>query len=472
MDLSQDFSSDSGLNPVGLDGRQGIVWAKKGVKGLLGKWYLAWEIELSLQGYSLSRMQLPSAQTLNQLLSQLATNLAQYEANEASLRERLGALERELKDRGLILDRFAIISETDTRGIITYANSKFCEVSGFTLDELLGRPHNIVRHPDMPKEVFKELWDTIKAGRIWQGEIKNRRKDGRAYWVLATVGPLLDAEGYPFRYVSMRVDITRQKELEEQLRVERNQLALDLFSNLELAHAIQLALLPFAPEGETKIELPHFVVWKPLQIVSGDFFWAHEEKGRLLIFVGDSVGHGMAGGLVSALFLQELRHQVIERGIWSPERLAEELDERLSYLFRRKLPIPVTVDGTILLIDRIRLKLSYVSLRGKGFIARQGELIPLERYPFSFGDLLGQTAQEHTIPLEPTDYLYVYSDGIADQQDEEGKKFGTKRVEALLSELMRQPFDRQKEYLERALRAWQGNAPQTDDMLFLGLGLA
>ncbi|MCS7152461.1 MAG: PAS domain S-box protein [Bacteroidia bacterium] len=412
-----------------------------------------------------------SKQELSQLFSQVASHLAQYEMMEATLRERIRSIEREFRDRARIMDHFALISETDTRGIITYANSKFCEVSGYALDELVGKPHNIVRHPDMPKSVFKELWDTIKAGKIWQGEIKNRRKDGSAYWVLATVGPLLDAEGHPYRYISMRVDITRQKELEARLRLERDRLAQDLFENLELAQAIQAALFPRDTEGEKgfQIGLPHFVFWRPLQVVSGDFFWAYEEQGRVLIFVGDSVGHGMAGGIVSTLFFQELRHQVVERGIWSPERLAEELDERLGYLFRRKLPIDITIDGTILLIDKLRMKVSYISLRGKGALARKGEIIPLERHPFSFGDLLGQTAREHTINLEPGDTFYLYSDGISDQMNAEGKKFGAKRVEVLLQELQQQPFDAQRAYLERVLSEWQGGAPQTDDILFLGL---
>lgn len=415
-----------------------------------------------------------SVQDLSQLFSQLADSLARYEATEASLRERITSLEREFADRQKIIDRFALISETDTRGIITYANSKFCEVSGYTLNELLGKPHNIIRHPDMPKEVFKDLWDTIKAGKIWQGEVKNRRKDGTAYWVLATVGPLLDAEGYPYRYVSMRVDITRQKELEELLRSERDRLAKDILSNLELAHAIQAALLPHqtVEEGYQAISLPYFVLWKPVQIVSGDFFWAYEDKGRTLIFLGDSIGHGMAGGLVSTLFLQELRHQVIERGIWSPERLAEELDERLGHLFRQKLPLPITIDGTILLIDRPRMKLSYVALRGKGFLARNGQLIQLERYPFSFGDLLGQTTQEVTISLEPGDRLYLYSDGLSDQMNPEGKRFGSRQVEALIGRLSTLPFDGQKRALEAALHEWQGSATQTDDIVFLGIEIS
>jgi PAS domain S-box-containing protein len=414
---------------------------------------------------------MPSPSELSQLLQALAQNLAQYENAQLSLQERLHSLERELHDRQAIIDRFALVSETDTRGIITYANPKFCEVSGYSLEELLGKPHNIVRHPDMPKEAFKNLWDTIKAGKIWQGEIKNRRKDGSHYWVLATVGPLLDADGHPYRYVSMRVDITRQKDLEEQLRQERNRLAEDLQSNLAVAAALQKALLSFTPNSETPLptSFPHFVLWQPLQGVSGDFFWGASEKSRTLLFIGDSVGHGAAGGLVSTLFLQELRHLVQDKGIWSPERLAEELDERLGYLFRQKLPVPVTIDGTLLLIDEGRRKLTYVALRGKALLARKGTLHPLERYPFSFGELLGKAAQEHTLPLEPGDRLYVYSDGFPDQIGKEGKKLGSERWESLLQSLQSVSFCDQPSTLEKALQDWQGETPQTDDRVLVAI---
>ncbi|MEN2993108.1 MAG: SpoIIE family protein phosphatase [Bacteroidia bacterium] len=411
---------------------------------------------------------------LSNLLQTLAIKLANYEAEEASLRERTALLENEQRDLKNILDRFALISETDTRGVITYANPKFCEVSGYSLEELLGKPHNVVRHPDMPKEVFKELWDTIKAGKIWQGEIKNRRKDGSPYWVLATVGPLLDKEGRPYRYVSIRVDITRQKELEEELRHERRLLEKDLLENLEMARDVQQALLSLGElDGDSALQrYPHFVLWEPLQMVSGDFYWTHEEKGRLLIFIGDSVGHGVTGGLVSALFLQEIRHQVLERGIWGAERLAEELDERLGRLFRHRLPQPITVDGSIIVIDRTRLKMSYVAFQNKILFARGGKVEILERYPFSFGERLGEAAVERTITLEPGDRLYLLSDGLANQLNPEGKRLGLRHLQEILTSVQSLPLPEQKEVLQASVAEWQGSAPPSDDRLLIALEIA
>ncbi len=100
-----------------------------------------------------------------------------------------------------------IISYTDLKGLITHANEDFIEASGFSRDELMGKPHNIVRHPDVPVEAFRDLWDTIQNGRPWEGIVKNRRKNGDHYWVKATATPLPDNSGY----MSVRIAPTREE---------------------------------------------------------------------------------------------------------------------------------------------------------------------------------------------------------------------------------------------------------------------
>ncbi len=108
-----------------------------------------------------------------------------------------------------IVDHSSIVSKSDPRGIITYVNDKFCQISKFSKDELIGKNHNIVRHPDMSKEVFKELWHTVKnKKKIWKGVIKNKAKDGSFYYVDATVGPVLDKNGNIQEYIALRNIIT------------------------------------------------------------------------------------------------------------------------------------------------------------------------------------------------------------------------------------------------------------------------
>ncbi|MBS0532913.1 MAG: PAS domain S-box protein [Proteobacteria bacterium] len=110
----------------------------------------------------------------------------------------------------LVADGKTIVSTTDLHGNITYANSYFIEVSGFTEEELIGAPQNILRHPDMPVSAFKDLWSTIKAGLPWRGLVKNRRKNGEYYWVMANVTPVIE-NGNAIGYMSVRTKPTRQQ---------------------------------------------------------------------------------------------------------------------------------------------------------------------------------------------------------------------------------------------------------------------
>ena len=124
-------------------------------------------------------------------------------------------VEAELKVRSDIMDVTSIVSYADLRGDILSVNEKYIEVSKFSRDELIGRPHNITRHPDMPKEVFKEMWGTIGRGRMFRGKIKNRAKDGTPYYVDAVIAPIMGDNGKPKKYLGVRYDIT-ETEVERQ----------------------------------------------------------------------------------------------------------------------------------------------------------------------------------------------------------------------------------------------------------------
>jgi methyl-accepting chemotaxis protein len=121
----------------------------------------------------------------------------------------------ELKARTDIMNLTSIVSESDLRGDILSINEKFCEVSKYSKEELIGKPHNTTRHPDMPKEVFKEMWATIGRGKLFRGIIKNRAKDGTPYYVDAVIAPIMGENGKPKKYLGVRYDIT-EAEVERQ----------------------------------------------------------------------------------------------------------------------------------------------------------------------------------------------------------------------------------------------------------------
>ena len=110
-----------------------------------------------------------------------------------------------------------IVSETDAKGNIIFANSDFCDIAGYTIEELIGKPHNIVRHKDMPKAAFEDLWKTVQDGKIWNGIVKNKTKNGGYYWVNATAYPSKNEKG-ELRYISVRIKPT-DKEIEDAINL-------------------------------------------------------------------------------------------------------------------------------------------------------------------------------------------------------------------------------------------------------------
>jgi len=137
------------------------------------------------------------------------------------------AVQRELFQQKFALDQHAIVSITDSQGNILYANDRFCEISGYSSDELIGQNHRIVKSGLHSCDFYADLWRTITAGEVWHGEFCNRSKSGAAYWVAATIVPILDESGHPCQFIAIRTDITPLKQMEKamEMAVERAEAA-------------------------------------------------------------------------------------------------------------------------------------------------------------------------------------------------------------------------------------------------------
>ncbi len=176
----------------------------------------------------------------------ISVNSEELNSANASIREKNESLRELLEERSKLLesrteeneemlhllhqyrsamDQSLIVSITDTKGIITYVNDNFCLISGYVREELIGQPHNIVRHPQSDRTLFAQLWKTIQSKQIWKGVIANRKKNGEKYYVRATILPLLDKNGRILEYMALREDITSQIIYQEQLQLQQERIS-------------------------------------------------------------------------------------------------------------------------------------------------------------------------------------------------------------------------------------------------------
>ncbi len=141
---------------------------------------------------------------------EIVQSLQKIQSNITEIKEHSEQQQREIDTRMKLVDEMCIVSETDLRGYITYVNDLHCSVSQYTREELMGQNQNIVRHPDMDKAVFKELWATVGRGQVFRGPVKNRKKDGTPYYVDGVFAPVLGANGKPVKYIGVRYENTEQ----------------------------------------------------------------------------------------------------------------------------------------------------------------------------------------------------------------------------------------------------------------------
>ncbi|MFQ5424875.1 MAG: histidine kinase dimerization/phospho-acceptor domain-containing protein, partial [Phycisphaerae bacterium] len=180
------------------------------------------------------------------------TALIARQTDDLESQVRARTLELETQKRAV--DEHAIVSITDVHANITYANDKFCEISGYTREELLGRNHRLIKSDEHPPEFFRGLWKTLAEGDVWHGEIKNRRKDGSFYWVDTTIVPFKDGSGGISQYIAIRTDITERKSAEQKALLQADELAVH-YEEMEVMNRELVGLNAHLNEMRERAEL-------------------------------------------------------------------------------------------------------------------------------------------------------------------------------------------------------------------------
>ncbi len=224
-------------------------------------------------------------------------SLFQSEVKSQRLQAQLQNSLKELSDIKFALDRAAIVAITDTHGVITYVNNKFCELSQYKREELLGQTHRIVNSGYHPKGFFRDLWQTISSGKIWRGEIKNQAKDGTYYWVYTTIVPFLDNGGKPFQYLTIRFDITERKRVEEalqkseaKLRQKTQQLLSEALHDLKRTQAQLIHAEKMSSLGQMVAGIAHELN-NPVSFIYGNMIYVKQYVEDLLYLMQSYARH-------------------------------------------------------------------------------------------------------------------------------------------------------------------------------------
>ena len=371
-------------------------------------------------------------------------------------------------------DENVIASTTNLKGIITYTSDAFCKISGYSKKELIGSTQSIVRHPDTSAETFKELWSTIQNGNTWQGEIKNKNKDGSYYWVYAIISPEYDEDDFITGYSAIRQDITAQKEIEE--------LNKNTKSSIEVASFIQESILP-TNNFINSCFSDKFIIWEPKDIVGGDIYFLEKLRNEeeCLLMVIDCTGHGVPGAFVSML-IKAIEKQITQKLINNPNQeinpgeILQSFNRELKDILNQKernLASNVGFDGGIIYYNKKKQILRYAGAANSLIYYDNKEIQTIKGDRHSIGYKNSDVNYEfvnHEIKVEKGMKFYLFSDGYIDQiGGEKNQSFSKKRTINIINENKDKPMEEQKEILLKELKDYQGEMERIDDVTFLAV---
>ena len=262
---------------------------------------------------------------------------------------------RELHFQTFALDEHAIVSATDVKGNITYMNDKFCKISGFSSAELMGKNHRLVKSDRHSKAFYREMWRTIAKGRTWHGEVCNKKKNGEYYWVRATILPFVNKKGKPFKYVSIRTDITEGKKMEAALALalkkaeEATQAKSDFLANM--SHEIRTPM-------NAIIGLSHLCLQTRLTTKQKDYLQkVHNSAKNLLRILNDILDFSkIEAGKLDMESLDFALEEVLSNLATVVARKAQE--KNLEFLMETTPEVPAYLVGDPLRLEQILTNLT------------------------------------------------------------------------------------------------------------------
>ncbi|MEO5583981.1 MAG: SpoIIE family protein phosphatase [Flavobacteriales bacterium] len=394
------------------------------------------------------------------------------------LRAKLGLEERERAGIERIVDQAndAIFVLDFVSGRIYHANPSAARMLGRSVEALQGMTVFDLHFPEDLHRSAERIADVWASGGLVYDDIPLRTVDGERLPVECS-GKVTEFQGRPAVVIQAR-DISERLRLQHEL-AEKNALVEqrnnDMRSGLRYAQGIQSGMLPTM--GELRASFADvFVINRPRDIVSGDFYWSARVGSKVVLAVADCTGHGVPGAMLSMTGIALLQ-QAVGAGALSPERVLDAMRAELLRTLAHQEGGVQLRDGMcvgLLIVDREAGSAEFSGALCPLYILRDGgealEVIKGDRSPVGFHDGIDQPFERHSLRLNAGDRLYMTSDGFADQfGGPEGKKFKTAKLREALETTGSRSMEEQGLALDAAFIAWRGEQEQVDDVLLLGL---
>jgi phosphoserine phosphatase RsbU/P len=395
------------------------------------------------------------------------------------------------------INKNIIFSRTDLLGNIIDVSDAFCNISGYTKDELIGQTQSIIKHPDMEDIIFADMWNTISQELIWNGDIKNLNKNGSYFWVNTNIEPYYDVNKNHIGYTAMSKDIAAQKEVERlnyslELKVEERtknlaiakkateELHKNTRESIDYASLIQSSLVP-SHKLFRKYFNEYFVIWHPKDIVGGDIYFFEEiNENECIIMIIDCTGHGVPGAFVTML-VKSLQVSIVNNILASPNepvetaKILSQFNKEMKRLLQQEDDSSISnagFDGAILYYNKKENIIKYSGANTPLFYVKDDELKSISTDRHSVGYKRSDSKyiyKEYTVDTSEGMSFYLTTDGYLDQNG--GSKcfpFGKKRFKEIINTYYVESMADQQEVFLYEMAEYEGKEERNDDITVMG----
>jgi PAS domain S-box-containing protein len=369
-----------------------------------------------------------------------------------------------------------LIFQTDPYANLTFVNNKCIETFKYSEEEILGKSTTFIIHPDY-KSTVKEFYNKqfLERKRTTYFEFPIIDGEGEERWLGQNVTTLFKpgADNIITGFLGLARDITEKRKANAIIK-EQN---MDITASINYARRIQFNMLPRSTDFERYFD-EHFVLFKPKDIVSGDFYWVNEVDGKVIVICSDCTGHGVPGSFMTLLGINLLNQIILEAKVTDAAQILNELDHRLIEVLPRdgRNKVKDGMEAVVLVFHKDDTNVQYACAGGRFAITddENDELLIYKGDHKHIGDVLDDAPEfkysAHELSIESNQTVYLFTDGYPDQfGGDRNKKLTFKKYLGLLNTISNQSLTEQNYILKDHLKEWIGEYPQTDDITVIGI---